>query len=186
MPSLMGSGALLLILGSLLAITQIVSYPTTPLEDAGWLALIGTYSFFVLTLAIAAFPRIQVAPAVAVILGVMLCGSAGVFALANPSLLSRPIGLLAVAPFGLTGVGSLVLAATLSRFGRRPKPTALTSLAWWRLLALALAIVGAVGLGLFLVAIVNPGAIFVFAAAISWSLAEAVRLAAVLRGPRLA
>lgn len=77
----------------------------------------------------------------AVTLGLLLCGAAVVFPLANPSLLSRPIGLLGIAPFGLTGVASLALAAALSRFDRR-RSRAAAPTAWWRLPALGLAIVG--------------------------------------------
>lgn len=73
MLGLMGSGALLLTLGSLLAMMQIVSYPTTLLEVAGWLAIIGISALFVLALAIAGFPKMYVSPAVAVALGLFLC-----------------------------------------------------------------------------------------------------------------
>ena len=180
MLGLMGSGALLLMLGSLLGISQIVSYPTNPLEDAGWLALIGIYALVVLAVAIAAFPDMYVAPAIAVTLGVLLCGAAVVFPLANPSLLSRPIGLLGIAPFGLTGLASLALAAALSRFDRRRRRPA-ASTAWWRLPALGLAIVGAAGLGLFLLVIANAGSILVFGAAISWLVAMALRPLAAAR-----
>jgi hypothetical protein len=168
---LMGSGALLLTLGSLLAMMQIVSYPTTPLEVAGWLAIIGIYALVVLALAIAGFPKMYVSPAVAVALGLLLCGSAVVFPLVNFSLLSRGIGLFGIASFGLTGLASLALAATLSRFDRRLDRTASAPTPWWRLLAFALAIVAAVGLGVFFVMIANPGAILVFGAATSWLLA---------------
>jgi len=179
----MGSGALLLMLGSLLGITQILSYPTIPLEDAGWLALIGVSALSVVAVAIAAFPKMYVVPGVALILGVLLCASAVVFPLANVSLLSRPVGLFVMASFGLTGLASLALGAALSRFDRELSgPSAPPS--WWRLLALALAIVGAVGLGLFLMVIANAGSILVFAGAISWSLALALRLPSALRRPR--
>jgi hypothetical protein len=166
----MGSGALLLTLGSLPAMMQIVSYPTTLLETAGWLAIIGIYALVVLALAIAGFPRMYVSPAVAVTLGLLLCGSAVVFPLVSFSLLSRGIGLFGIVSFALTGLASLALAATLSRFDRPPnRPGAPTP--WWRLVAFALAIVGAVGLGVFFVVIANPGAILVFGAATSWLLA---------------
>jgi hypothetical protein len=104
-------------------------------------------------------------------LGLLLCASAVVFPLANLSLLSRGIGLFGMASFGLTGLASLALAATLSRFDRRLNRTASAPIPWWRLLAFALAIVGAVGLGFFFVLIANPGAILVFGAATSWLLA---------------
>jgi hypothetical protein len=184
MLGLMGSGALLLMLGSLLGITQILSYPTTPLEDAGWLALIGVAALSVAAVAIVAFPKMYVAPAVALILGVLLCASAVVFPLANVPLLSRPVGLFVMASFGLTGLASLALGAAVSRFDREPRQSAPTTLR--RLLALALAIVGAVGLGLFLMVIANAGSILVFAAAISWSLALALRLASALQRSRSA
>ena len=171
MLGLMGSGALLLTLGSLLAMMQIVSYPTTLLEVAGWLAIIGISASAVLALAIAGFPKMYVSPAVAVALGLFLCGSAVVFPLANLSLLSRGIGLFGIFSFGLTGLASLALAVTLSRFDRRLDRPVSAPTPWWRLLAFALAIVGAVGLGLFFVAIANPGAILVFGAATSWLLA---------------
>jgi hypothetical protein len=181
----MGSGALLLMLGSLLGITQIVSYATAPLEDAGWVAMIATCASVVLAIAVAAFPRLYVTPAVAVILGVLLCASAVVFPLVNLPLLSRPVGLFSMASFGLAGLASLAVAVTLGRFDRRRSPAATLS-EWWRYAGLALAIVGAVGVGLFLMLIANPGSILVFAAAISWSVALAVRLAAALRRARSA
>ena len=167
----MGSGALLLMLGSLMAMTQIVSYPTTPLEDLGWIAVIGIYALMVLAVAVAGFPKIYVPPAVAVTLGVLLCAGAVVLPLANVSILSRGIGLLGLASFLLTGLASLAVAATLSRFDRRLGRPATAPTDWWRLPALALALVGAVGLGLFLLVIANPGAILVFGAATSWLVA---------------
>jgi len=168
----MGSGALLLMLGSLLGITQIVSYPTTtPFEDAGWVALIAISALVVLAAAVAAFPKMYVPPAVAVTLGVLLCGGAVVLPLANVAILSRGIGLFGIASFLLTGLASLALAATLSRFDRRLRRPAAGPTEWWRLPALALAIGGAVGLGLFLVVIANPGAILVLGAATSWLVA---------------
>jgi hypothetical protein len=182
---LMGSGALLLMLGALLGITQIVSYPTAPLEDAGWVAMIAAYALAVLATAVAAFPKLYVAPAVAVILGVLLCGSAAVFPLVNVPLLSRPVGLFSMASFGLAGLASLAVAVALGRFGQRRSPPAALN-ERWRYAGLALAIVGAVGLALFLMVIANPGSILVFAAAISWSVALAVRLSAALRRARSA
>jgi hypothetical protein len=173
----MGSGALLLTLGSLMAMTQIVSYPTTNhLEDAGWLAMIGIYALAVLAVATAGFPKMYVPPAVAAALGVLLCASAVVFPLANLSLLSRGIGLFGIVSFGLTGLASLVLAITLRGSDRRLDRPAAGPIGRWRLLALTLAAVGAVGLGLFFVAIANPGAILVFGAATLWLLAVMAHL----------
>jgi hypothetical protein len=178
---LIGSGALLLVVGALLAMTQIVSYPATnPLEEVGWLALIGAGALLVLGAATAGFPRLYVPPAAAAALGVMLCAGAVVFPLTSLSLFSRGIGLFGMASFGLTGLASLALAVTLARSDRRATPPPPPA-GWWRLLALTLAAAGAAGLGLFFVAIANPGAILAFSAATSWLLAVLAALAALLR-----
>lgn len=169
-------------LGSLLAITQIISYPTIGWSDAGGLGMLGTYVLVVVALATMALPDFEIPPALAVALGVLLCCSALIFVLANPSLLSRPIGVVAIAPFGLTGLASFALGAAFGRFDRRRNGPASLPAAWWRLLALVLAIVGAVGLGLFLLVILNAGSFLVFGATISWSVA----LIAALRSARRA
>jgi hypothetical protein len=147
-----------------------VSYPTTPLDDARWLAMIEICALAVLAVAIVAFPTMYVPPGVTVTLGILLCGGAVVLPLVSPSFVSR-VGLLGITSLGLTGLASLALAATLSRFDRRLNRPAAAPTAWWRLPALALASVGAIGLGAFLFVIVNPGAIFVLGAATSWLLA---------------
>jgi hypothetical protein len=180
----MGSGALLLLLGSVLAIAQIIGYQTTDLDDAASLAIIGIYALVTVAFAILAFPEIYVPSAAAVILGVLLCGTA--LFLALPDVVSsRPIDNLAFAPLAITGVASLVLGAILGRVDRRMNRSIPRPIAWWRVLLLTLAITGDVGLGLFLVAIINAGSILVFGAAISWLLALVGAVAAG-RGPRRA